>query len=191
MREAVFTCLWRGDIFARGLDLDGRLDTTAHASLLGLITPFPFLRLHEPADRQMATTMVDARCGAPAHRPEARKTLVRDQGDQYTGGGPSAVTTLWLARALLRLALTEPENERAREGVSGAAWRPPCVWCGAWYPDTGRPPEMIGPAPGEMWAVPHVWSTALLLWRPSCCFISCRRNRACPHAGCGLHRSSQ
>ena len=85
--------------------------------------------------------------------------LVRYEGDQYTGGGPSAVTTLWLARALLRLALTEPENERAREVCRARAEASMRAVLAHGTP-TGLLPEMIGPGPGEMWAVPHAWSTA-------------------------------
>jgi len=170
VRGAVFSRLWRGDIFVRGIDVEGRLETAADASILGLITPFPFLRLEEAEERRMATTMVDAlvrRAGCTAGGAEM---LLRYEGDQYAGGGPGAVSTLWLARALLCLALTEPENEEARavcQARAEASMRA-VLACGT---PTGLLPEMTGPGKGELWAVPHAWSmasfvhTAVLLHR--------------------------
>ncbi len=103
--------------------------------------------------------MVDALVRRTGRTVGGAEMLLRYEGDQYAGGGPSAVTTLWLARALLQLALTEPENETARE-VCGTRAEASLRAVLAHGTPTGLLPEMIGPGPGEMWAVPHAWSTA-------------------------------
>ncbi len=163
VRHAVFARFWRGDIFVRGLDTEGRLDTTADAAALGLITPFPFLRLDRPEEREVATTLVDAltrRLGRTSHGGEV---LLRYEGDQYAGGGPGVVPTLWLARALLCLALTERENREAQE-VCRARAEASLRAVLSLGTATGMLPEMTGPNPGDMWAVPHAWSMASFVY---------------------------
>ena len=107
----------------------------------------------------MAESMMDSlvrRIGRPVAGAEA---LLRFEGDPYAGGGPGAVPTLWLARARLMLALTDPTNVtgvRACREQTMAALRA-VLTLGT---PTGMLPEMSGPGPGEMWAVPHAWCMA-------------------------------
>jgi oligosaccharide amylase len=181
MKRAIVSRLWRGGLFARGLDAGGKLDGTADSSILGLVVPFQLLDLEQLADREMARALVPAliqRVGGKVDRAEAGsgvpapsaalmagpsagsgQALQRFEGDQYAGGGPSAVTTLWLARVLLRLALASPEDAGARASyrAQAVATMRAALASGT---STGLLPEMMGPRPGTYWAVPHAWATA-------------------------------
>jgi oligosaccharide amylase len=159
LKEAVLTRLWQGDGFARGLDEHGKLDADADASALGLIAPFEFLRLDDPKEREIAVALVEGlvrRLGRPS---DGAETLLRFEGDTYAGGGPGALTTIWLGRVLLQLALTCRDDPQAM-----AKYRSRAVACmravlGAGTP-TGLLPEMMGRGPGSHWAVPHAWTMA-------------------------------
>ena len=159
VRQAVMSRLWRDDIFARGMDPTGRVDTTADASILGLITPFAFLRLDRPEERAMAAAMIDSLRRRICRPVAGAEALVRFEGDCYAGGGTGVVPTLWLARALLCLALTDRGNLAGREACRARATASLRAVLSLGAP-TGMLPEMTGPGPGEMWAVPHAWSMA-------------------------------
>jgi GH15 family glucan-1,4-alpha-glucosidase len=158
VRRAVMDWLWQGDYFARGVDLDGRVDTTADASTLGLITPFPFLHLDRPEERAMAAAMIDALGRRLGRVVAGGEMLLRFEGDTYAGGGPGITPTLWLVRALLCLAATD----RDAEGLEACRSRAAASLCAVLSlgTPTGMLPEMAGPGPGELWAVPHAWSMA-------------------------------
>ncbi len=158
IRRAIMSTLWQGDIFARGLDLNGNLDTAADASLLGLITPFQFLRLDDPEDCAIARTTVDSLAQRVVHKVGGAETLHRYEGDQYAGGEPGAVTTLWFARVLLRLALactSDPSAAAAYRARAVASMRAVL----ASGTSTGLLPEMMAGVHGP-WAVPHAWTMA-------------------------------
>ena len=159
VKQAVMSWLWHGDSFARGIDLDGRLDTTADASILGLITPFEFLRLDRPEERAMAATLVDNLVRRLCRPVGGADALLRFEGDPYAGGGSGVVPTLWLVRALLGLALTDRENVAGGEACRKRAAASLRAVLSLGTP-TGMLPEMTGPGPGQMWAVPHAWSMA-------------------------------
>jgi len=160
IKQAVMARLWRGDIFARGLTQEGRPDLAADASTLGLITPFEFLDLEVEEELGMARTMVEAlvrRLG----RGDGVEAIRRFEGDQYAGGGPGALTTMWLARALLRLALAV----RGQGDEAGAmGYRARAVACMRAVlqagTTTGLLPEVMGAGPGGHWAAPHTWTMA-------------------------------
>lgn len=161
VRQAVMERLWQGDYFARGMDLEGRVDTTADASILGLITPFPFLRLDRPEERARAAALIDALGRRLGRVVAGGELLLRFEGDSYAGGGPGITPTLWLVRALLALAA----RDRDAAGVEACRSRAiaslrAVLSLGT---PTGMLPEMVGPGPGELWAVPHAWSMASLV----------------------------
>ena len=159
VKQAVLSRLWLGDGFARGLDLEGKVDEAADASVLGLIVPFAFLRLEDAEEREIARRSVDSLIQSLGRPVGEGRALARFEGDQYAGGGPGAVTTLWLARALLRLALTAGGDEQA-----ASQYRAEAVGCMRAVlqagTSTGLLPEMMGAAPGSPWAVPHAWTMA-------------------------------
>jgi oligosaccharide amylase len=159
IKSAVMSRLWLGEIFARGLDARGRLDPVADASVLGLIVPFELLCLDDPGEREMARTCVEGLVRRLGKRMGGGETLRRFDGDQYAGGGPGALTTLWLARACLRLSLAyggEARTALAYRQRAVASMRA-VLAAGT---SAGLLPEMMGASPGGRWAVPHAWTTA-------------------------------
>jgi GH15 family glucan-1,4-alpha-glucosidase len=161
LKDTIVRKLWQGDRFARGLTLTGEYDNTVDASILGLITPFKVLRLEDPEERELAQRIleiIEEKLCVPAYGGRA---LLRFEHDNYAGGGPSAVATIWHAQALLTLGATsgveaetaQSYRTRAEECLrtvlrSGTA--------------TGLLPEMMGAEPGGHWAVPHAWACLLL-----------------------------
>ncbi len=159
VRKAVLTQLRHGDIFARGFDAAGHLDTTADASLLGLITPFEFLRLDRPEEATMARELVAGLVRRLGRWVDGAETLLRFEGDSYAGGSPSTVTTLWLARALLALAGVRGADQQAAADCRARAMASMRIVI-AYGTPTGLLPEVMGHRPGDYWAVPHAWAMA-------------------------------
>jgi oligosaccharide amylase len=159
VREAVLTHLRHGESFARGLDAAGHLDTTADASLLGLITPFAFLRLERPEEAKMARELVAGLVRRLGRWVDGAETLRRFEGDAYAGGAASAVTTLWLARALLALAHAWGADQQAAGDYRARAIASMRAVIAHGTP-TGLLPEVMGRRPGDYWAVPHAWAMA-------------------------------
>ncbi|UCC67605.1 MAG: hypothetical protein JSV79_10860 [Armatimonadota bacterium] len=159
IKTAVMSLLWEGEVFARGLNLENELDGAADAAVLGLIVPFEFLRLDDPGERQVASAAVEGLLKRLSQPSDGAELLLRFEGDTYAGGGPGALTTLWLARALLRLALVCQEG---REAVSSYRARAVASMRAVLEAgtSTGLLPEMMGGGPGDHWAVPHAWTMA-------------------------------
>ena len=159
IKREVMARLWLGDRFARGLHEDGRVDEEPDASALGLILPFGFLSLAEPEEREIARSAVEALVKELGQEVGGAETLRRFRGDEYAGGGPAALTTTWLARVMLRLALAyREEGEVSRAyGARAAASMRAVLAAGT---STGLLPELMGSAPGGHWAVPHAWTMA-------------------------------
>ncbi|HUU54762.1 MAG TPA: glycoside hydrolase family 15 protein [Armatimonadota bacterium] len=159
VKNAIMSQLWQGDAFARGFDLDGSLDRAADASALGLITPFEVLRLDDPGEREIALKCVEGVAERLARDLDGAEALLRFEGDGYAGGGPGALTTLWFARALLRLALApgiDPQKAASCRARAVASLRA-VLRAGT---STGLLPEMMGSSPGSHWAAPHAWTMA-------------------------------
>jgi len=159
MKRAIISHLWQGNGFARGLDANGKLDSTADSSVLGLVVPFQLLDVGNPSDCDMARTLVPTLIEHVGRESHGADALSRFEGDQYAGGGPGAVTTLWLARVLLALALACRDDAAAlgRYREQAVAAMRAVLASGT---ATGLLPEMMGPSPGTYWAVPHAWATA-------------------------------
>jgi len=157
IKDAVMAKLWLGETFARGLDVNGGLDSAADASALGLIVPFEFLNLGDAEEREIAGKCVEALVRKLGVRIGEAEALRRFDGDQYAENGPGALTTIWLARVLLRLSLAygqDPELALSYRTRAVASMR---AVLAAGTP-TGLLPEMMGAQPGAHWAVPHAWT---------------------------------
>ena len=158
IREGLLSKLWLGEGFARGFDMEGRLDRSADSSVLGLVTPFRVLRVEEAEDGKLVRRLVEGLERRLGVKSDGGEAWYRFEGDQYAGAGPSAVSTLWLARVLLELAIT------GQGGGEAEAYRERAVACMraalAGGTTTGLLPEMMGVAPGSHWAVPHAWAMA-------------------------------
>jgi len=159
VKNAILTHLWQGDAFARGYDAAGQLDRTVDLSALGLITPFQVISLDDSEERDVATKAIHAIATRLSQPENSAETLLRFERDGYAGGGPSAVATLWFAQALLHLALApgSTRDQVASYRTRAVASMRATLRSGT---TTGLLPEMMGPAPGTHWAVPHAWAMA-------------------------------
>lgn len=120
-------------------------DDMADVSLLGLAVPFQVVDPREPRMRETA------------ERVEQRLTvsgtggLKRYEDDEYIGGNPWILTTLWLAQYRIQ----SGETEKAR---------PLLQWALEHTTETGLLPEQIDKESGEpAWVVPLTWSHAMFV----------------------------
>ena len=151
--------------FARGIRNE-QLDTTIDASIIGAFVPFNMLSPKNKKEREMIKSMIkniEKYLRVPVNEHFGIKRYV---DDNYIDGNPWIVTTLWLSKALLELAITIDDNDSDKDelrtltndalkyikwslkGATGAGMLPEQV-----NKDTGRP----------AWAIPLSWSCALLL----------------------------
>ncbi len=162
VKNAVMSRLWQGDHFARGVGVDGELDRRADASVVGMVTPFEFLRLDDPRERDMAGRCLESLARELARHADGAETILRFSNDGYAGGGPGALTTLWFARGLLRLALAPGTDSATRAGYRARAVASMRAVLQAGT-STGLLPEMMGSGPGSHWAAPHAWTMAAFI----------------------------
>jgi GH15 family glucan-1,4-alpha-glucosidase len=157
VKQVVMAQLWQGEAFARGFDADGQLDRSLDASAMGLITPFEVLRLDDPEEREVARKALEGLAKRLVRQGDGAEALLRFEGDQYAGGGPSALATIWFAQSLLRLALAPGASEAEASSYRDRAIASlrAVLRSGT---TTGLLPEMMGPGPGGHWAVPHAWA---------------------------------
>ena len=115
--------------------------------------------MEEAEDRELVEALVEGLVRRIGGEHNGGETLYRFERDQYAGAGPSAVSTLWLARVMLEMALDGRRDERmmAAYRERAAASMRAVLAAGT---STGLLPEMMGPAPGSHWAVPHGWAMA-------------------------------
>jgi GH15 family glucan-1,4-alpha-glucosidase len=174
-RQAILERLWTGSTFVRGI-VDGRLDTTPDASVLGLVDPFQVLDLANEDDRKKAESLVKSLQTSLTVQLPGGPALKRFAGDTYLEGAASAVSTLALARVLLLLAAesSKLETRGSKEPQAGHAGINPqdAIQSALAYirtvihntTQTGLLPEMICPPPQTpYWAAPHLWASASLI----------------------------
>jgi oligosaccharide amylase len=156
IKATVLQKLWLGSYFARGISADGEVDPVVDSSILGLIEPFCLLDLRDTCEREMAEASVETIARVLAADINGQPAIRRFEGDQYLGGSAGGVNTLWMARALLRLA-QESDGERARGYQQRAIDYIHTVLSRATA--AGLLPELIGGAGAPShWAAPHGWA---------------------------------
>lgn len=151
---------WNGDYFARGYTEWDALDWGVDSSMLGVFDPFGLLSLDVPAEREMVERMVATIRQRLTRRLPEGEGIMRHEGDDYGGGAAGGVNTLWLARVMLRLALSYRDSDAAK----AAGYRDDAVR----YLQTviargttaGLLPELIGSGTLHHWAAPHGWAMA-------------------------------
>jgi GH15 family glucan-1,4-alpha-glucosidase len=127
------------------------------------------LHLDQPEERDLAERSVAAIRRRLGVRLDVGPAIARFEGDDYLGGAAGAVNTLWLARALLRLAIAHQgtdadkskryQREALRYLRTVAARTTPA----------GLLPELIGrPGQPAYWAAPHAWAMAAYV---ACLFL--------------------
>lgn len=121
------------------------VDPVVDVSLLGLLDPFEVVAADDP--RMRAT--LDA---VETHLRTSDGGILRYEGDEYVGGNPWILTTLWLGAA------------RRKAGDDGAEVARALSWTLARQTSTGLLPEQVDEATGApTWVVPLSWSHAMVL----------------------------
>jgi len=161
IKESILQKLWLGSYFARGIDISGEVDPVVDSSILGLITPFQLLDLNDTCDREMAEASIETIERQLAVEIGGKKAIRRFEGDQYLGGSAGGVNTLWMARALLRLALVYQEENTALAGEYKRRAQQYIEVVLSRATPAGMLPELIGgPGAPSHWAAPHGWAMA-------------------------------
>lgn len=167
----------RGRWFASAT-ADGPPNPRADSSILGLVEPFGMLRTEVVAERRQAARVIAEVEQRLVRLTRVGPLVLRYDGDSYLGGMAGVVNTLWMARALYRLAAGEARFalEAARAHfVSAEAYLGAALACRT---ETGLFPELGGGGPqAPYWAAPHLWASAAFI---SACF---RRGEALEEMG--------
>ncbi|MCP4245866.1 MAG: hypothetical protein GY778_02350 [bacterium] len=163
LRRVLFERFRRDDGpgWTRCIDQEGRVDGTHDSSCLGVIEPWGVLDLTDAADRKVAAQTLDVLAEKIAVDVRGGKAILRFENEDYMGGGPGCVNTLWSAQCRLKVAAAMEGQARqnqittAREQISVAL---------ANTNPTGQLPELI-PALEQFpyWAAPHGWASSLLI----------------------------
>lgn len=149
--------------FARGM-LHDKLDKTCDVSSLGVLEPFELLDLNDSEERFMLEHSIlnmEKKLGVYVNQGIG---IMRFEGDEYIGGNPWTITTLWYAIVLLKLAgyYWNSDQIKAENYFKKAI---ACVeWCIQGSTSTGLLPEQIDRYTGKpAWAIPVGWAHALMV----------------------------
>ena len=137
----------------RGFRADGSPDETVDSASLGAIEPFGLLDLSVPEELELARGTVRAITEKLEVPWMGGRAIRRFEGDEYVGGVPACVNTLWMARCCLKIAAATGETalvERARGFLSVVLQRA--------TPTLLLPELMQGPQGQSYWAAPHGWA---------------------------------
>ena len=137
----------------RGFHADGTPDETVDSASLGAIEPFGLLDLNIPTELEIARGTLRAVTEKLEVDWMGARAIRRFEGDEYVGGVPACVNTLWMARCCLLVATATSETdlvERAQSFLSVVTRRA--------TPTHLLPELMQGPEGQSYWAAPHGWA---------------------------------
>ncbi|MHB9022752.1 MAG: glycoside hydrolase family 15 protein [Armatimonadota bacterium] len=160
IKSVLLADFWNGSYFARGLNDAGEIDWTIDTAMLGLFEPFEMLSLDVPEERQMVESMARViRERLTKHYPDG-EAIIRHEGDDYVGGSAGGVNTLWLARVLLRMAVSCRQDDPAKAQeyrAQAEGYMRVVIGHGT---TVFLLPELIGSDTTPRWAAPHGWAMA-------------------------------
>ena len=165
IKKSIIERLWVPDTgcFAKGI-IDGEIYPVIDASVVGVLTPFRVLDPAVEDEREkiiMTLNTVEDRLN---YWVDGRRGIRRYENDEYVGGNPWVVTTLWLMRAELDLAeyFKGRDDEAYRSWVKKTETHVGFVTGGA--TSTKLLPEQVDKYTGDpAWAIPLGWSAALFI----------------------------
>lgn len=194
VKQATIDRFWLQEgYFAKGV-INGKLDKTVDASILGTYVPFRMISPKDPIEKDMIQFMIEnikKKLSVPINFSYGIK---RYENDSYINGNPWVVTTLWLSEAMLSLALDLPSEKTTldpsyeipyekEEGYDETVKKLTdegiqCVkWALAGATSTGLLPEQVDQSTGKpAWAIPLGWSGSLMLDNILLLDKICRRN---------------
>ena len=181
VKQATIDRFWLQEgYFAKGV-INGKLDKTIDASILGTYVPFGMLSAKDPLEKDMIQFMIEniqKKLSVPINLGYGIK---RYENDSYINGNPWVVTTLWLSEAMFTFALElsyekessapthensyekeeSPEEQVKRLTGEGIKY---LKWALAGATSTGLLPEQVDKSTGSpAWAIPLGWSGSLIL----------------------------
>ena len=146
----------------RGFKQDGSPDETVDSANLGAIEPFGLLDLSIDSELELALGTIQIITEKLEVDWQGGRALRRFEGDEYVGGVPACVNTLWMARCCLRVAgelKTRGRGDEANVLIERAEGFLKVVLKRATA--TGLLPELMqGPEGQTFWAAPHGWAMA-------------------------------
>ncbi|SFM57630.1 glycoside hydrolase family 15 protein [Methanolobus profundi] len=149
--------------FARGMK-DGAYDNAIDASIIGVFVPFNMLSPTDKKEREMIKSIIrniEKYLRVPVNGHFGIKRYV---DDTYIDGNPWVVTTLWLSKALLELALTSDDTDREELSALTHDALKYIQWSLKGATGAGMLPEQVNKYTGRpAWAIPLSWSCALML----------------------------
>jgi GH15 family glucan-1,4-alpha-glucosidase len=160
MKEGVLTHFVRESpagyrYLTRGFKADGAPDEVVDSASLGAIEPFELLDLDVPEELELAVGTLRAVTEKLEVDWMGARAIRRFEGDEYVGGVPACVNTLWMARCCLQVAAKNGDEElieRAQGYLQVVLKR---------ATPTGLLPELMqGPTGQSYWAAPHGWAMA-------------------------------
>jgi len=146
----------------RGFKSDGSPDETIDSANLGAIEPFGLLDLNNDAELELVLGTLQIVSERLEVDWQGGRAIRRFEGDEYVGGVPACVNTLWMARCCLHVAeelLRRGRSELASDLIERAEAFLHVVLKRA--TPTGLLPELMqGPDGQTYWAAPHGWAMA-------------------------------
>ena len=146
----------------RGFHSDGSPDETIDSANLGAIEPFGLLDLKNDSELDIALGTIAIITERLEVDWQGGRAIRRFEGDNYVGGVPACVNTLWMARCCLHVAEELRARNRAEEAavlIERAEGFLKVVLKRATA--TGLLPELMqGPEGQTFWAAPHGWAMA-------------------------------
>ena len=139
----------------RGFKADGSPDETVDSASLGAIEPFGLLDLNNADELALAQGTLRAITEKLEVPWMGARAIRRFEGDEYVGGVPACVNTLWMARCCLKIAAVTDDAAligRAQSFLSVVLKRS--------TPTLLLPELMAGPDGQSYWAAPHGWAMA-------------------------------
>ncbi len=156
--------LWLDEgYFARGI-LHGKVDTAIDASIIGTVVPFNMLSPSDEKEKEMIESIIkniEKQLRVPVNDHFGIKRYV---DDKYIDGNPWIVTTLWLSKALLEMAITIDNTEKEEMKTLTNDALKYIKWSLKGTTGAGMLPEQVNKYTGRpAWAIPLSWSCALML----------------------------
>jgi GH15 family glucan-1,4-alpha-glucosidase len=165
IKQKTIKTLWLNDAgcFAKGI-IDKKVYPVIDASIIGTFTPFNMLDMNRKEEREKIIQMLNTIETRLNYWVQGKKGIKRYEDDEYIGGNPWIVTTLWLIKAQLSVA----EYYLKKGDKVGGLWvNKTLPYFGLVLKGTTSTkllPEQVDAHTGNpAWAIPLGWSCALFI----------------------------
>ena len=155
--------LWlKEGYFSRGI-IDNDVRKTVDSSIIGTFVPFNLLSVDDLDEKSMILSMIGHIERALSVPVNGYYGIKRYENDNYIGGNPWIVTTLWLSQSLLTVAASMEERDNEYERLVNRALEY-IKWAMRSATSAGILAEQADKITGKAaWARPLSWSCALFI----------------------------